>query len=191
MIVYYSWGTPLGTANDADIWLDDSETWAPYGETDLSFFAVALHEIGHVIGLDHVEDTSEIMNSFVSANGLGDGDLLGAQILYGDAEGNVVEPPEPEVVAASGGGSGMGFLLLILGALAALLGLGPGGIMAAAAMSREDDQTDEPPEQTEGPLLTDLIPSTGSFSEVFHQLHEFDLEDDHSDAHYSGEPALI
>lgn len=84
--------------------LDSDEYWSPYGETDLSFYAVALHEIGHVLGLEHVEDTSEIMNPVVNALDLGEGDIEGAQILYGlplvspEADPDPEPTPEPEPI---------------------------------------------------------------------------------------------
>ncbi|MBT8474900.1 MAG: matrixin family metalloprotease [Alphaproteobacteria bacterium] len=87
------------------ITMDSLEEWAPFGETDLSFFAVALHEVGHVLGLEHVNDTSEIMNPVISTNTLGDGDIAGIIELYGPAGGAVpvaVDPgptPAPTVVA--------------------------------------------------------------------------------------------
>ena len=54
-------------------------TW-PYGEQEAR--AIALHEIGHVLGLDHVSDTDEIMNpSAGHVLDLGPGDLAGLRIL--------------------------------------------------------------------------------------------------------------
>ncbi len=59
-------------------------TWSPYGDDGgVDFYAVALHEIGHMIGLNHVSDRTEIMNPVIYADDLGDGDIAGAQYLYG------------------------------------------------------------------------------------------------------------
>lgn len=70
---------------EADITLDSEEFWSPFGESALNFYAVALHEIGHVIGLAHVDDPSQIMHEFLFASDLGEGDIEGAQLIYGPA----------------------------------------------------------------------------------------------------------
>ena len=179
LITYFD-DTPFGEIVSGEIKLDSSVEWAPFGQTDLDFYAVALHEIGHVIGLDHVNDLSEIMNSSVAASDLGDGDILGAQVLYGDEEGATVPPAEEDPVAASGGGLGFGLIAVLLGAIAALLGLGPGGLFAAAALkSGDDDDPDEAGASEEDLLLTDMMPSTGVLSEFDHVDSEID--DDESD----------
>ena len=67
----------------AEIELDSNEQWAPFGQTALNFFAVAVHEIGHVLGLDHVSDTSQIMYPVIYKSELGTGDLAGARFIYG------------------------------------------------------------------------------------------------------------
>lgn len=69
-----------------EIEFDASETWSPYGVSDLSFFAVAVHEIGHVMGLGHTSETSSIMYPIINQNALGYGDIEGAQELYGPAD---------------------------------------------------------------------------------------------------------
>jgi len=94
----YSFSTGADRFNDvaeifaSTIYMDLAETWSPFGgsdtnpndaDGDLSFFGVLLHEIGHALGLDHVADTSEIMNATISTNTLGDGDIEGIRELYG------------------------------------------------------------------------------------------------------------
>lgn len=77
---------------EATIYMDLEPTWSPFGGGplnpsdaggDLSFFGVVLHEIGHALGLEHVNNTAQIMNPSISRNSLGDGDVAGMQVLYG------------------------------------------------------------------------------------------------------------
>lgn len=125
-------------------------SWSPFQDSDpstVNFFAVALHEIGHVIGLDHVNDPSEIMNPVVSATELGDGDKAGAQAIYGLDDGD--EPVDVDdgggsFASSDGGGGGGGGV--ILGLLALVVGLFTGGLGAAGflaagrvAMDEEND----------------------------------------------------
>ncbi len=78
-----------------DLHFDIDEDWT---ENDGGFFLeVVLHELGHVLGLDHVENVDAIMNPFVinRFNGLGQADLLpddidGIRSIYGEGVGSVV-----------------------------------------------------------------------------------------------------
>ncbi|MDD9977006.1 MAG: matrixin family metalloprotease [Boseongicola sp.] len=168
--------TPLpgvDTFNSADITMDSLETWTPFGQSGgLDFYAVALHEIGHAIGLGHVNDTSEIMNPYISTDDLGDGDILGAQFLSGtggatvpDAEDPPPPPPGDGGVSFEGGGGGGGGGAGIIGALLAVIGLlfgvafGGGAALAVAAARSGEDEEDTDSDGDEfvaGDLITEV-----------------------------------
>jgi hypothetical protein len=63
-------------------YLSQVVTW-PGGQAQLG--AIVLHEFGHLIGLDHVNDPSQLMfmRPTVHAAGFGDGDLRGVALLSG------------------------------------------------------------------------------------------------------------
>ncbi|MEL7345373.1 MAG: matrixin family metalloprotease [Pseudomonadota bacterium] len=161
----------------ADIEMDSTEDWAPYGETDLDFYAVMLHEIGHALGLDHVNDESQIMNPYVSSDRLGDGDIDGAQELYGLATGtggsggggasplppSDDDTPEDDTPPAAededDGGGGGGAIVALLGALVAILasvfGMA-GGAAVAMLAGRSNDDSQEDVAEDGGEILTDV-----------------------------------
>ena len=73
-----------------NITFDNSEFWTWNGADYLlsgggSFYAVALHEIGHAIGLDHPSSTKTLMSALISAatRDLTPADIFGINLLYG------------------------------------------------------------------------------------------------------------
>ena len=89
-----------GSRTEADVVFNTAYTWDSYsgplkpGVQD--FHRVALHEFGHVLGLDHPDEHGQsvqaIMNSHISGlDHLTSDDIAGAQALYGGA-GSVTNP---------------------------------------------------------------------------------------------------
>lgn len=188
--VSYSNRSGMDRINSADITFDAEESWSPMGVTSgQNFFAVALHEIGHAFGLGHINDRTQIMNPVISADQLGEGDIAGAQALYGaddddvsvmpdidDLDGDVPignegEPddtpdkPTPEIDDADDGGGGL-IALLIGGLLALFAGLaGAGGavagvlMMAVGAGGNDDPPVEAEPYVGTGTTLEDVGPT--------------------------------
>lgn len=73
-----------------DMHLNADEPWSVGGSVDL--FSVALHEIGHALGLAHSDDPTAVMYPYYRMQtGLAPDDIAGIQALYG-AKTTVAEP---------------------------------------------------------------------------------------------------
>lgn len=80
---------------DADIVFNSAETWDVYSgprrfDGSSEFERVALHELGHALGLDHSDANAAIMRPFVSdTDSLQADDIAGIVSIYGTGEGGV------------------------------------------------------------------------------------------------------
>jgi hypothetical protein len=82
-----------GTARAGDVHLYMDKEWSPpHAGGRIDLFAVALHEIGHALGLEHVRDADAVMAPVYHADGevvLTAVDVAAIQRLYGSADGSV------------------------------------------------------------------------------------------------------
>lgn len=71
--------------NDSQRWAFSNDQWNFNDPSDAGdFIAAGLHEIGHALGLDHIEDPNSIMNPFLGKlRNLQSLDIAAIQSLYG------------------------------------------------------------------------------------------------------------
>lgn len=78
-------------------WLhfDKGEDWVASGSSGIDYKTVAIHELGHIIGLNHTNVPNSAMNPYYNGarHTLGADDISGAKFLYGDP--SVSPPPAP------------------------------------------------------------------------------------------------
>lgn len=77
---------PCGGSNAGDLHFDDGETWVlDPSASGILLLQVAIHEIGHLLGLSHSQNQSAIMYAYYSATNtqLHQDDLNGVVALYG------------------------------------------------------------------------------------------------------------
>ena len=84
-----------------DMHFDDSETWRIGANTDL--FSVALHELGHALGLGHSDDPTAVMYPYYQVvTGLSPLDVSAVQTLYAAVTSTPAAPaPTPTPITAS------------------------------------------------------------------------------------------
>jgi hypothetical protein len=76
-----------------DMHFDDAESWHVGATVDV--FSVALHELGHALGLGHSDNPNDVMYPYLKiVTGLADGDKTAILTLYA-AQTGVVPPPGP------------------------------------------------------------------------------------------------
>ena len=95
------------------LWAHDEEWWIIDANIQLavrhhsgeildttSVRAIAMHEVGHLLGLDHTTDTTSIMAPKVRVRDLSAADRATAQLLYKLPAGRIAEGPAPRRRAA-------------------------------------------------------------------------------------------
>ena len=151
--VTFSEEGPVDLILSGEITIDGDRIWTPEGQDGGSdFAAVALHEVGHVLGLAHIEDPDAIMNATIFVDDLSERDVDAIQELYGAAEvGDESDPKTfeegaetPEDDDDGGSGGPIGLLVAFFAAIVAFFfGGGSAGVAVIAAAGDLDDGGDD------------------------------------------------
>jgi len=83
---FYPAPNPNPETIGGDLHFDDAEMWTTSATSGTNLYTVAIHELGHSIGLNHSADTKSIMYAFYSGgafgNALSTDDIAGIRSLY-------------------------------------------------------------------------------------------------------------
>ncbi len=83
-VTYFTPRTGYDGNSFSEIRFDNAENWAAGSDTSgIDFFAVAIHEIGHTLGLEHSTDRASIMYPTVGGHALSANDITIIRALYG------------------------------------------------------------------------------------------------------------
>ena len=107
--IHVTWtDTFAGTMHGKTVWVRDGRWWIINGTITIALHrntgevlgksaikAIALHEVGHVLGLDHTMDTRNIMTPKVRVRSLSEADRATLRLLYSLPPGSLVEKKSP------------------------------------------------------------------------------------------------
>jgi Ca2+-binding RTX toxin-like protein len=94
------WLSPSGDTSLAAITIEDAS---------VGLYGLALHEVGHVIGLDHSTDPNDLMAPVYVAQGLTPNDIIAARSMYNSGLGLLGTSNDDQLIGSADGDAIWGF----------------------------------------------------------------------------------